>query len=287
MGAPTVAWMNGQIVAFAAAAVPIEDRGLQFGESLYEVVIVTSGGPRLLAEHAARMQAAAEVLTIAAGVPELDGWAAISAALIERDPIDEGLLIAQVTGGVAARSHLPEPPPKPSFFAYLRPFRFPRRAAVAHGIQAITLPDNRWARCDLKTTMLLPGVLARREAAIAGAGEVILLGDGERVHEGAASNVILVEGERLITPELTEHLLPGITGPLVGVHARAARLEMSAEPVDRARLMAADEVFVTSSTFLVMPVVAIDDRPIGDGVAGPVAIDLARRVRVGFELPAA
>lgn len=281
---PRVAWIDGRIVPFARACVPLEDRGLQFGESLYEVVAVTAGRPRHLGQHGRRMTRAAELIGIAGGVPDEATWERIAAALLEADPLGEGLLIAQVTGGAAPRSHVPAKPPVPRFFAYLRRFRFPREADVDRGLAVITAPDDRWGRCDLKTTMLLPAVLGKRRAAESGAGEVIFVGPDGLVREGGASNVLVVEGRTLCSPKQTQHVLPGLTRPLIEDLAGRAGLTVTEGEVDVERLCGADEVMVVSTTLLVMPVVRVDGRDVGGGRPGPVTRDLAVRLRHDLEL---
>lgn len=282
--APTVAWMDGTLVPFREARVPVEDRGLQFGESLYEVVAVTAGSTRKLEVHALRMRRGAEELGLADGVPDVEELERIFAALHERDPLEEGLLYAQLSGGVAPRSHVPRERPRPSFWAYLRPFRFPRAEDVARGLRAITLPDPRWSRCDLKTPMLLPAVMAKREAHRRGAGEAIFFGPDGEVREGGSSNVFLVEGRTLVAPTLTCHLLPGTTGPLIQRLAGDAGLDVRSDRVTLDRLRAADEFLVASTTLLVMPVTHVDEAPVGEGRAGPITTDLARRLREALEL---
>ena len=198
--------------------------------------------------------------------------------------MDEGLLYAQLTGGSAPRQHLPRHRPRPRFFAYLLPFRFPRADATARGMALQSFTDPRWSRCDLKTTMLLPGVLAKRDAAARGAEEALFVGPDGSVREGASTNVFLVEDDRLMTPVQSRHLLPGITRPLVAQLAAEMGRTVAHETVPLSRLLKAAEVFVTSTTLLVMPVVRIDDRPIGNGEAGPVARELAERLRARLEL---
>jgi D-alanine transaminase len=282
---PSVAWIDGRVVPYESATVPIDDRGLQFAESLYEVVPITGGAVRLLPEHVARMKRAAPEVACEAGVPELSEWERIVAELLEREPLIEGLLYAQVTGGSAPREHVPESTPAPTFFAYITPFRFPRDADVRRGISAVTLPDIRWARRDLKTTMLLPAVLAKREARRRGAQEALYIGPQDLVHEGASSNVFAVEGTALTTPSQSTRLLPGTMRPLVSEVARDAGLHVENVEIALSRLSAAAEVFVTSSSQLVMPVVAIDGKPVGSGEGGPVARDLASRLRERLGIP--
>jgi D-alanine transaminase len=281
---PSVAWIDGRVVPFASATVPIDDRGLQFGESLYEVVPITGGVVRLLPEHVARMKRAAPEIGCESGVPELADWEGLVGELLAREPVVEGLLYAQVTGGSAPREHVPEGAPAPTFFAYVTEFRFPRDEDVQKGVSAITLPDIRWARRDLKTTMLLPAVLAKREARRRGAQEALLVG-GDIVHEGASSNVFAVEGSVLATPSQSTRLLPGTMRPLVSEVAKEAGLHVENVEISLSRLARAAEVFVTSSSQLVMPVVAIDGKPVGKGEGGSVARDLARRLRTRLGIP--
>jgi D-alanine transaminase len=282
---PEFAWIDGRIVPFSEARVPLDDRGLQFGESLYEVLPITAGAARLLPEHVLRLERAAVELGIEAGAPSLDAWRGIVDELLARVPFADALLYAQLTGGSAPREHVPGDAPTPTFFAYLTAFTYPRDVDVLRGIRAVTLPDLRWARRDLKTTMLLPAVLAKKEAGARGASEALLVGPDGTVNEGASSNVFAVERGAIVTPAQSTSLLPGTMRPLVCEVAREAGLEVRAEALSVDRLAAADEAFITSTSQLVMPIVTLDDRPIGSGQGGAVARDLARRLRLRFELP--
>jgi len=284
---PEAAWLDGRYIAFSQATVPLEDRGLQFGESLYEVVAFLGGRLHLLDRHAARMRMAASELGIESGLPSDEELEAIVAGLVQRERIEEGILYLQLTGGTAPRSHLPDQPRRPLFFAYLRQYQFPRAADAERGIKAIAMPDSRWQRCDMKTTMLLPAVMARSAAAKAGAGEVIFLGPGEEVREGSASSLLLVEGKTIVVPKQSRHVLPGTTGPVVLDLARQAGLSVRSEMVDLARLRACDELCVASATFLLTPVHSVDGEPIGSGSTGPVIRDLAQRLRKRFGVPEA
>lgn len=281
---PGFAFLDGAFVPFEEARVPIDDRGLQFGESLYEVAPISGGKPRLLADHVARMRRAAPDLGLLPGVPALPEWVRIVDGLLEREPTEEALLYAQVTGGSAPRQHVPDVDPTPTFFAYITPHRFPRQPDVLRGIRAISLPDLRWMRRDLKTTMLLPAVLAKREARKRGAAEALLVGPDGSVFEGASSNVFIVEGRSLVTPGQSTNLLPGTMRPLVIEVAREAGLTPRSEPIPEARLRGADEVLVSSSSQLVMAVVDVDGHPVSAGKAGPVALDLAARLRLRFAI---
>jgi D-alanine transaminase len=281
---PRFAWLDGRIVPFGDAAVPLDDRGLQFGESLYEVLPITAGEPRLLPEHVARLSRAAEELGLAEGVPPLAEWQSLIVELTKREGMRDALLYAQLTGGAAPREHAPAADVAKTFFAYLMPFVYPADQDVARGIRAISLPDIRWGRRDLKTTMLLAAVLAKKEARRRGASEAILIGAHGEVYEGASSNVFIVEGRALVTPQQTTNLLPGTMRGLVFDLAKEAGLDARGEPLDLRRLRGAGELLVTSTSQLVMPVVALDDASIGEGVAGPVGRELAARLRQRFGL---
>lgn len=281
---PNHAWLGGRLVPFSEATVPIDDRGLVFAESLYEVAPVTKGRVRLLPEHVLRMQRAAPALGLESGVPSLEEWERFTSELLRRDPVDEGLLYAQLTGGAAPREYVPAVAPAPTFFAHVSAFRFPRETEVEQGARAVVLGDLRWARRDLKTTMLLPGVLAKKEAKRQGADEALLVGADGLVHEGASSNVFIVEAGAIVTPEQSPKLLPGTMRPVVMEAAKDAGFSVRSEGLSVERLRSADEVFITSSSQLVMPVVSIDGVNVGSGSAGSIARDLARRLRARFEL---
>jgi D-alanine transaminase len=281
---PRFAFVNGRVVPFETASVPLDDRGLEFGESLYEVLPVTAGEPRLLSEHVQRMQLGAKELGLDAGVPVLPEWERICTELIRAEGVSDGLLYAQVTGGAAPREFVPSTEVAKTFFAYLAPFTFPTDVQVARGIRAISFRDIRWGRRDLKTTMLLPAVLAKREAVRRGANEAILVGASGEVYEGASSNVFSLEGRTLLTPGQSTNLLPGTMRPLVVAVAREAGLEARSEPITLERFRRADEVLVSSTSQLVMSVVELDGQKIGAGVAGPIARDLAARLRARLGL---
>jgi D-alanine transaminase len=282
--APGHTFLNGQVVPFEEARIPIDDRGLVFSESVYEVVPVTAGRPRLLEAHVGRMQRGATEVELASGVPSLEEWRRFTRELLDRDPVAEGLLYAQLTGGSTPREYVPDAAPRTTFFAHVSAYRFPRDADVELGVRAVVLDDLRWARRDLKTTMLLPGVLAKREARRRGASEALLVGPDGLVNEGASSNVFAVLDGVLVTPAQSHRLLPGTMRPLVVEVAGEAGLGAQRRALSVDDLRAATELFVTSSSQLVMPVVAVDDRPVGEGRGGPIARELARRVRARFEL---
>lgn len=276
---PAAAWISGRLVPWPEAVVPIEDRGLQFAESVYELLPVTGGRVRLAEPHLARMRAGAAELHLGDGVPEPSQLHEIASALAAREAVDEGLLYLQLTGGTAPRRHVPHPPPAPTLIAYLRRHRFPRDRDLARGYRTVTVPDPRWAQSDVKTTMLLPAVLARREAARQGADEALFVTPDGSVREGAASNVFAVVEGRLRTPQGSPHTLPGTMRALVLEAAGVLGLEVEAEELRLAELRGAEEAFVTATSILAMPVTAVDEAPIGAGGAGPATRRVAAWLR--------
>jgi len=279
---PTVCWIDDALLPWTEARLPVEDRGLQFGESVYEVVPVTAGRARLLAAHTARLASGAAALGLPG--PDTGTVADVVARLIAAEGIAEGLAYLQLTGGAAPRAHVPDEAPRPTLVAYLRTHRFPRAADVARGLRAVTVPDERWARCDLKTTMLLPTVFAKRVARQRGADEAILVADDGTVREGASTSVIAVLDGALVVPEPSTRRLPGTMSALVETVAVEAGLVLSHRALATVDLPRADELLVTATSKLVLPVISVDDVGIGGGTAGPVALDLAARVRRRLEL---
>ena len=274
-GNPAWAWFDRRLVPFDEARVPLEDRALQFGEGIYEVIGVVAGEPFRLADHVERMRGGARELGLQAGVPEPGEWKSIVARLHRREPHPTAILYAQVTGGTAPRSHVPPQPPQPFFFAYLRSFAFPVPAEVARGIAAITFPDPRWQRRDLKTVMLLPAVLARKEALAQGAEEAIFVGQDGFVNEGSASTLFAVINTTVVTPPSSHRILPGVSTVVVEEICSRLGLAFSARPLTLSDLRRAEELFVASTALLLMPVVRLDARPVADGAPGSVTLQIA------------
>ena len=274
-GGPAWAWCDGRLVPFSEAKVPIEDRGLQFGESLYEVIAVVSGEPFHLAEHVERMRHGAAELGLLAGIPDVEQWRSLVAQLQRREPHPSALLYAQVTGGATPRRHVPAEPTRPFFFAYLRAYAFPTPAEISRGIGATTAPDPRWQRRDLKTTMLLPAVMARRLAESQGAEEVIFIGQDGFVAEGASSTLFAVRGRAVSTPRANHRILDGVSARVVGEICGELGVAFAQRPVTLSDLRRADEIFVASTSLLLMPVVRLDGEPVASGTPGSVTLQLA------------
>ena len=269
------AYVNGRYVDHREAHVHIEDRGYQLSDGVYEVVGVRDG--RLIDEtlHIDRLDRSLRELRIAWPVsrPVL-GF--ILRELMRRNRLRDGLIYMQVTRGVARRDHaFPAGPVKPALVITTQ-HRKRAEADPGQGVAVKTMPDIRWARCDIKTVALLPNVLAKQAARESGAFEAWMV-DGEgRVTEGASTNAwIVTQDDELVTRQTDQGILAGITRQTLKSIASALQLKLVERPFTLAEARKAREAFVTSATSFVTPVVKIDGEPVGDGRVGPTA----RRLR--------
>ena len=259
------AYLNGRYLPEQEAFVPALDRGFIFGDAVYEMVPVYEGRPLALERHVARLERSLEALEIRPALDLAAELGPICAGLYERNGPGDFGIYCQITRGVAPRDHAPPGGMLPNVFARVSPLsRVP-----ADPVAAVIEADLRWQRCDIKATALLANVLARMAAQRADAYEAILVRDGE-VTEGAASNVFAVFDGTVVTPPEGSQMLSGITRELV-IEQLAAR----GKPVEVRTLLAtelerADEIWLTSSTRAIVPVIRLDGRVVGGGVAGPL-----------------
>lgn len=263
-----IAWFNGAFLPLAEVRVSPLDRGFLFADAVYEVIPVHDGLPFLLEPHLERLERSLRELSLANPHPRTE-WQSIVGGLVERNGGGNLAVYLQVTRGAdTSRDHaFPSPELRPTVFGMVTPIPAPH--PDRKGVRVVTRPDLRWSRCDIKSTALLANILARQAAKEAGAGEALLLRDGELV-EGSASSVLIVEGGILCRRPAGTALLPGTTTDAVVAAARAAGIECREERVSEARLRGADEVWITAATRGVVPVTHIDGAPVGDGRPGPV-----------------
>jgi D-alanine transaminase len=264
-------YLNGRFVPAESATVPITDRGMLFGDGIYEVTRAAGGDFIELQRHLNRLTRNLKELSIRVPAERVAELVEASRTLLQENaPDGDALVYWQVTRGAAPRvHHFPPPGTLPTIFATATPVTLPH-ATRARGAVAITTPDIRWARCDIKTVNLLPNVLAKQRAVEAGADEAIFVRDGI-VTEGASSNVFaMLEGE-LRTHPSSPYILGGITRDVVLELAHEIGLTVRAEPLLADDVFRADELLFTSTVNDVMPIVQVDGRPIGSGRPGPVA----------------
>lgn len=260
-------YLNGDFIPAANACIPVLDRGFLFGDSVYEVVPVYGGQPFRLEAHLERFSRSLAALDMAEPLAG-EQWREVVRQLVARNGMPDALVYAQVTRGVGkVRDHGKVEGLTPTVFARVSAFPTLTPAQRAAGMSAITLEDIRWRRCDIKATTLLANVLARKQAYAENADEAILIRDG-LVTEGAASNVFVVLDGLLITPPKTHEILAGITRDVVLELADEAGLPFAEAALSAEDLMRAGEIWITSSSKEVLPVVRLNGSPVGTGQAG-------------------
>ena len=275
-----IVYLNGEWIPRAEARVSVDDRGFLFGDGVYEVTRAI-GGVLLEAEaHLERLRSGLAGLEFAEDAICVDALRAVSAELLEANGLTAGhaTVYLQVTRGSAPRTHhFPAAGTPPT--VYLSASRFiPHAELHERGAAAITHPDLRWARCDLKTVNLLPNVLAKQHAVAAGANEAILVRHGA-VTEGSHSNVFGVLNGELRTYPRCRQILPGITRDVVLRLAAGLGVPVSETPVRVDELPRLEELFITGTTTDVMPIVRLDGHPVGDGAPGPITRRLQEAYR--------
>jgi D-alanine transaminase len=271
-----IAYVNGRYLPLAASQVRVEDRGFLFGDGIYEVVYVSRGRFVDAEKHLARLERSlGEVrIPMPVGRPALES---ILREIVARNRIrDSGLIYIQITRGAARRDHVfPAAGTRPTLVVTARALApFPKDVdAWATGI--ITGPDQRWARCDIKTVNLLPNVLAKQAAKEAGAFEMALVDDAGMVTECASSNIWIVDAAgQLRTRPLSHDILPGCTRAALAELLTAERLTLEERAFSLDELRQAREVFITSATSFVRPITRVDGAMVGDGKVGPVVRQL-------------
>ena len=262
-------YLNGRYLPLAEAHVSPLDRGFLYGDGVYEVVPVYSRQPFRIAEHLKRMQATLDGIQLRNPLPTAE-WQAVIMQLIAQAPWEDQSIYLQVTRGADDKRDHAFPPAsvQPTVFAFASPMITPSAETRAQGVAAISVADQRWARCDLKVLSLLANVLARQEAVAQGCAEALLIRDGY-LKEGAASNIFIVKDGLLIAPPKTQLMLPGITYDVILELAAQHGQPLAVREIAEAELRTADEVWMTSSTKEILAITTLDGQPVGTGRPGP------------------
>jgi D-alanine transaminase len=261
-----IVWLNGSLTDYSNARISFEDRGFYFGDGVYEVVRAYGGIPFALDKHLARLErsAAGIELPIPRSSTELSD---LITQLIRQSCISDAEVYIQLTRGAARRNHLFPANVEPTLAVGVRGVRTVPRGLWESGCALISLADQRWSRCDLKTICLLPNVLAKQAASRAGAFDSVLVRDGF-VTEGTASNVFIWDSGQLHTPIADNRILPGITRGTVIDLAGKTGVPVVERDLTLPEVLSAVEVFITSTTIELMPVVSVDGHQIGTGQPG-------------------
>ena len=268
----TTVFFNGAYVPKDQARISPDDRGFLFADGVYEVVRSYDGRLFELDAHMRRLADGLAALEIV-GV-EMDAVRDAFGQLLVRNGLEGGpaTVYLQITRGAAPRRHAyPDPPVPPTVYAEARPFT--PRADPARGAAVITVPDTRWARCDIKSVGLLPNCLANERARRAGAIEALFVRDGV-VLEASAASVFAVIGGEVRTAPLTNYILPSISRAVVLRVCRAAGIQVAERPIFLADLTGTDELFLAGTTLEVMPIVSVDGVPAGGGRPGSITTQI-------------
>lgn len=261
-------FLNGKLVAIEDAKVSVLDRGFIFGDGVYELVPVYSRVPFRLDEHLARLERSLGETRIRNPHPRAQ-WRDHVYGLIDAQAFDDQGVYFQVTRGTAKRDHAFPKNAEPTVFMMSNPLVNPPREQVERGGAAVSAPDNRWQRCDIKSISLIGNVLLRQLSAEAEATETILFRHGN-LTEASASNVFIVKRGVIQSPPKSNLILPGITYDVIAELARADSLPLEFRSITEEEVRTADEVWVTSSSKEVFPIVSLDGSAVGDGRPGPV-----------------
>ena len=273
-----IVYLSGQFLPREEAKISPEDRGFLFADAIYEVVRYNCGRPYRLSEHMDRMRDGLQAIRIAA---DPGFFPAVASRLIEENRLDaeDVLVYAQVSRGVAPRYHaFPPEGTEPTVFAFARPTDPPPPPG---GGRAILAADERWARCDVKSVMLLANVLAAQKAREAGAIEAILVRDGV-AWEGTKANLFAFREGVVRTAPRGPRILPGVTRAAALEAASKLGYRVEERPLSVDELFSSDEVFLASTSLWTYPLVEVDGRPIGDGRPGPVAAALCETLQAEF-----
>jgi len=273
-----IAYVNGRYRPHRDASVHIEDRGYQFSDGVYEVCEVKDG--RLVDErrHVERLQRSLSELRIRLPM-SLRALGVVLHETIRRNRVDWGIVYLQITRGVARRDHaFPAADTPPAIVVTAKNLDPSRNEAIARdGMSVVTVPENRWARPDIKSVSLLPNVLAKQIAREQGAREAWFVDAKGFVTEGSSSNAWIVTKDRkLVTRPADQAILRGISRTVLLDVIKAQGLGLEERPFTLGEAAAAEEAFVTSASQTVLPVVRIDGKPVGSGKPGPVAASLRR-----------
>lgn len=262
-------YLNGELTPLSEAKIPVLDRGFIFGDGVYEVVPMYARKLFRAKQHMARLFRSLKSIGIPNPYSE-EEWMALIGKVAAAHPSGDQLVYIQVTRGVAKRGHaFPNEAITPTVFIMTNPLTLPSAQARESGVSCVSLEDRRWLRCEIKSTSLLGNVLAAQHAAENNVVEAIQFRDGF-LTEASASNVWIVKDGKLMAPPKDNLILEGIRYGLIEELCAASGITFASRRITRAEVFGADEVMLSSASKEILPVVAIDGQPIGNGRPGPV-----------------
>jgi D-alanine transaminase len=266
---PEIACVNGEFMPLENATVHVEDRGFQFADAVYEVVRTYDGRPFAVAEHMQRLFRSLEAINLAHAFTSAHLESLIHEA-VRRAALPEANIYLQISRGQAKRHRGIPVDAAPTLVITVRPLESFHHLRQT-GVKLLTVPDIRWGRCDIKSVGLLANVLAYQAAKQSGANDALFCETDGTVNETTAGNIFIAANGQIITPPKGPRLLSGVTRDKMLQAAAATGIPTVERRVTKAELLAADEVFITSTSAEVVPVVMVDGKEIGPGTPGPIA----------------
>lgn len=262
-------YLNGEFTRADEAKISVLDRGFIFGDGIYEVVPVYNGKPFRMTEHLNRLDRSLKALSIPQPKSRAQ-WEALVDELSRRSGLADCLVYLQVTRGVYKRDHaFPKTAIEPTVFGMATEFKRPGTQVREHGMRTISIVDERWLHCEIKSTSLLGNVLARQRAVEAGVDEVVQFRDGF-LTEGSSSNIWVVSGGKLMAPPKNNLILEGVRYGFMAELAEEIGIPFESRRITQDEVVQADELLLTSASKEVLPIVEMDGRAIGAGVPGPI-----------------
>jgi len=276
-----VIWLNGEILPMAEARVGVEDRGYQFADGVYEVIRLYAGRPFTIAEHLARLTKSAAAIHLEVPLPT-DALRREVERLVAQSGVGEGMVYLQLTRGVAPRSHAIPGAPGSTLLFYARPLPELPPVDETPAVKLLTVEDERWRRCHIKSIALLPNILAKSAAVAAGADEAVFVENG-LVSECSASNLFAVIDGTLVTCPVGPKVLPGITRAVLLELAGQLKIPVAERALSLAETKAAGEIFITSTTREISPVDTWDGAKVGGSREVTTRLHRALKQRVASE----
>ena len=267
---PEIAYINNSFIPLGEAFVPINDRGYLFADGIYEVIVTRGGKPFLINEHLERLQKSADGILLKLPVL-LSELSEIIERGINEAGFDETMVYIQITRGIEPRRHNYSNNIKAKLTMTFRPHPEYDLQLTLNGVAIITVPEIRWSRCDIKSTALLPNIMMKQKAVEKKCMESLFVTEEGLVRECTTANIFFVKDKALYTPPADQHILGGITRAYILRQAAAYDIKTVEQQCTIEEVLKADEVFITSSTVDLMPVVKIDETTIADGRPGPLS----------------
>ena len=270
---PNLVYLNSKYIPFKDAKIPIEDRGFQFSDSVYEVIKVLNHKLLDIDFHIRRLKYSTKELNFNIKINK-NFLTKIFITIVKMNKLSNGIIYLQITRGIQHREHAYKKNLKPNIIIYTAKKKFNLPNKNYKGYKAITYPDIRWGRPDIKTTSLLANILAATEASKKGAYETIFF-KGKKITEAAHSNVWIIKNNKIITHPANREILRGVTRTVLINLIKSQGFKLIEKEFSLNELFKADEVFITSSGSLVTPIIQVDQTKINNGKIGPMTKALA------------